>query len=302
MPFVVNTDVRLYVEETGEGDAIVWLHEFAADFRTWEQQVRRFSRHYRCVTYNARGYPPSDVPYDDAAYTYEHHREDLRAILDALGIDRAHIVGLSMGAYAGLQFALSYPHRAASLVFASGGSGAPAAGAETFRRDVREGAERMLAEGMDAAAAGLALGATRLQLAAKDPRGWAEFRQYLAEHSAEGSARTLRNYQAMRPSLYDFSHQLAELDVPVLVAAGDEDDPVLDVSLFLKRTLPRAGLWVHPKAGHGLNLEEPDAFNAMVGNFLHAVERDRWPRRDPRARPGRSAFMGDKIDVPQGGA
>lgn len=290
MPNVVNAGVRLYVEETGEGDAVVWLHEFAADFRTWEPQVRRFSRNYRCVTYNARGYPPSDVPDDDAAYSYNHHREDLRTILDALKIERAHLVGLSMGAYAGLQFALSYPDRVRSLVFASGGSGALDRDTEAFRRDSRLGADRLLAEGMAATAADMVLGPTRVQLALKDPRGWAEFRRYLAGHSAEGSARTLRGYQARRPSLYDFAPQLAALNVPVLIAAGDEDDPVLETSLFLKRTLPRAGLWVLPKSGHGLNLEEPDAFNAMVESFLSAVERNRWRSRDPRAQPGRSAY------------
>jgi pimeloyl-ACP methyl ester carboxylesterase len=294
MPFVDSGGVRLYAEETGSGHALVWLHEFAADYRTWEGQVRRFSRYYRCITYNARGYPPSDVPQEGAHYSYEHEREDLRAVLDSFGVDRAHIVGLSMGAYTGLQFAMKYPERVTALVFASGGSGSARANREGMKRDTEEGAARMLRDGMEAAANGLALGPSRIQLLNKDPRGWEEFRGYMAEHSALGSALTLRNFQTLRPSLYDYETNLRELDVPVMLAAGDEDDAVIEASIFLKRALPKAGLWIHPQSGHGLNLEEPDAFNGMVAWFFAAVERGGWRRRDPRANPNQSGFMGDK--------
>jgi pimeloyl-ACP methyl ester carboxylesterase len=292
--YIERDGVRLYAEETGTGPAVVWVHEFAADHRAWEGQVRRFSRDFRCLTYNARGYPPSDVPDDETAYSYEEQREDLRAVLDGFGVDRAHIVGLSMGAYAGLQFALRYPERTRSLLFASGGSGAPPADQDKFGREADEAAGRMLREGMPPAADGLAMGATRIQLHEKDPRGWLEFRGYLAEHSPLGSALTLRGYQARRPSVYDFELQLRELDVPVLLAVGDEDDPVIEVNVFLKRVLPRAGLWMCPKTGHGINLEEPDDFNDVAARFFGAVEGGRWGRRDPRAGPAQSVFMGDR--------
>ena len=292
MPFIDSQGVKLFYEETGSGDAIIWIHEFAADYRTWEGQVRRFSRDYRCVTYNARGYPPSDVPEDGAAYTYEHQRDDILHLMNALGIERANLVGLSMGAYAGLQFAMAYPERTLSLVFSSGGSGA--GDHEQFKRDTEAGAERMREEGMGAGAYGLAMGATRVQLLNKDPRGWDEFRKFMSEHSALGSALTLKNYQALRPPLHDFEVRLKQLDVPVLLAAGDEDDPVLQANLFLKRTLPRAGLWIHPKTGHGMNLEEPDEYNRRIAEFLGAVERGAWRRRDIRATPGLSVFMGDR--------
>jgi pimeloyl-ACP methyl ester carboxylesterase len=294
MPFVENAGVRLYAEETGSGPAIVWIHEFAADYRTWEGQVRRFSRDYRCITYNARGYPPSDVPETGEAYAYDKQREDLRAVLDGFGVERAHLVGLSMGAYAGLQFSLKYPERVTSLLFASGGSGAPRSERENFKRETHEGADRMMREGMEAGARGLAMGATRVQLLNKDPRGWRQFRDYMAQHSALGSALTLKNYQAERPSLYDYETELRMLDVPVLLAVGDEDDPVIETNIFLKRTLPRAGLWMCPHSGHGLNLEEPNAFNEAAERFFNAVEQERWRRRDPRANSTRSVFMGDE--------
>jgi pimeloyl-ACP methyl ester carboxylesterase len=295
MPFVDSQGVKLFYEETGSGDAIIWIHEFAADYRTWEGQVRRFSRDYRCVTYNARGYPPSEVPEDDAAYTYEHHRDDVVRLMDALGIDRAHLVGLSMGAYSGLHVALKYPDRVRSLVFSSGGSGAaPDDDREKYKRDTHEGADRMLREGMEAGANGLAMGATRIQLLNKDPRGWEEFRRYMSEHSALGAALTLKNFQALRPSLRDYEAELRELDTPVLLAVGDEDDPVIEANIFLKRVLPRAGLWIHPQTGHGMNLEEADEYNIRIAQFLSSVERGAWRRRDPRANPSQSLFMGDK--------
>lgn len=290
MPFIDSDGVRLYAEETGTGTPLVFVHEFAADYRAWEAQVRRFSRDYRCITYNARGYPPSDVPADGGAYGYEHHRDDLKAILDGFGIDDAHIIGLSMGAYAGLQFALRYPGRVRSLLFASGGSGSARAPADRdeYARGARADADRMLRDGMEAGADTYTLGPSRVQLRAKDPRGWAEFKSRLAEHSALGSSLNLRNYQARRPSLFGFEDELRGLeDVPVLLAVGDEDDAVIEVNLFLKRVLPRAGLWISPGTGHPVNLEEPDSFNAAAARFLAEAERGRWDRRDPGAGPGR---------------
>jgi pimeloyl-ACP methyl ester carboxylesterase len=199
-----------------------------------------------------------------------------------------------MGAYTGLQFAIQSPDRVISLLFASGGSGAPRGQRERFIHDTNEGAERMRREGMVSAAAGIASGATRIQLQNKDPRGWEEFRQYLGEHSAVGSALTLRNFQGRRPSLYDFEAVLQVLDIPVLLAVGDEDDPVIETNVFLKRVLPRAGLWMCPNTGHGINLEEPDGFNDMAARFFAATESGRWLRRDPRADPRQSVFVGDR--------
>lgn len=294
MPFIDSSGIKLYYEETGSGDPVIFLHEFAADYRTWEAQVRRFSRDYRCITYNARGYPPSDVPEVGAAYIFGRQCDDLVQVMDTLRTGQPHLVGLSMGAYTALQVALRHSHRVRSVVFASGGSGAPRGDRDVFARDANAGADRMADEGMPAAANGLALGPTRVQLLNKNPRGWHEFRAFMAEHSPLGSALTLRNFQAARPSLHDFEDQLRTLDVPVLLAVGDEDDPVIEANIFLKRTLPRAGLWIHPQTGHGMNLEEPDAFNSAIAGFFRAVERGTWRRRDPRANPANSLFLSDK--------
>ena len=128
MPHLRTDDgIRLYYEQTGTGTPIVFVHEFAGDCRSWEPQVRALSRAYRCITYNARGYPPSEVPKEIAHYSQDRARDDIRAVLDALNIDKAHIVGLSMGGFACLHFGIAYGQRARSLVIAGCGSSKPSA-------------------------------------------------------------------------------------------------------------------------------------------------------------------------------
>ena len=102
----------------------------------------------------------------------------------------------------------------------------------------------------------------------------------------------LKNYQAARPSFFDFEDELRRLVVPTLLVVGDEDDPCLETNLFLKRSIPAAGLWVVPKTGHAVNLEEPDAFNRAVLDFFGTVERGRWATRDPRSTSARALAVG----------
>ncbi len=283
MPYAQSSGARLYFEEAGSGHPIIFVHEFGGDYRAWETQLRWFSRHYRCIAFNARGYPPSDVPAEDAAYAYGHFAEDIAAVLRHLRIDKAHVVGLSMGGYSTLHFGLRHPEMATALVVAGCGSGSPRAERESFRRDSEARAEAFLKRGSAAVAQETGLGPTRIQLKHKDPRGWQEFVQHLSEHDAKGSALTMRNFQALRPSLEDFAPELAKLAIPTLLVLGDEDDPCLETNLFLKRTIPSAGLCVIPRTGHACNLEEPAEFNRVVQEFFGAAERGTWRPR------GRSA-------------
>jgi pimeloyl-ACP methyl ester carboxylesterase len=267
---VRSGDVGLYVESTGSGHPIVFVHEFASDHREWEPQVRWFSRAYRCVTYNARGYPPSDVPEDPAQYGWEAAVADLLAVLDGLDLPAAHLVGLSMGGYAVLQFARLHPERTTAAVVAAAGSGSGPAERETWPTVAASIAEGFVTRGMDAMAHDIGHGPTRLQLQRKSPRAWAEFMDHLREHSPRGMANTMARYQALRPSLYDFGDDYAAMTTPVLLALGDEDAPCLETNLMLKRVIPGAVLWIHPGTGHAINLEEPAAFNAMVESFFAA--------------------------------
>jgi pimeloyl-ACP methyl ester carboxylesterase len=282
---MLTTDdgVELYYEEAGAGTPIVFVHEFAGDHRSWEPQMRHFSRRYRCIAYNARGYTPSDVPEDVERYSQARARDDIRAVLDALEIERAHIVGLSMGAFATLHFGMAYGPRALSLTAAGGAYGAHPTQYARFQKDSKANAEFIRREGMAKFAATYGHGPTRVQFQNKDPRGFAEYIRQLAEHSALGSANTQLGYQGRRPSLYDLTAEMARMDVPTLIMSGDEEEPCLEVCLLMKRAIPTAGLAILPKSGHGINLEEPELFNRLLENFLHQVERGRWTPRDPRS-------------------
>ena len=284
MPTLTTDDgVRLAFEDTGSGTPVVFVHEFAGDLRSWEPQVRHLSRRYRCITWNARGFPPSDVPDDTSAYSQDRARDDVLAVLDALDIDRAHVVGLSMGGFATLHFGLAHPGRARSLVVAGVGYGAEPDQRERFRSEADITARVLRTEGMAAWAGTYSLGPTRVQFQNKDPRGWREFADMLAEHSAAGSAHTQQGVQKERPSVFDLADDMKKLTVPTLILTGDEDWPCLVPSVFMKRTIPGAGLLVVPNTGHTVNLEEPAAFNAALADFFAQVDAGRWPTRDSRA-------------------
>jgi pimeloyl-ACP methyl ester carboxylesterase len=295
---VLASGVHLHYEEAGQGTPVVLVHEFAGDGGSWHLQLRALARRHRAIAFNARGYPPSDVPVDPAAYSQQHAVDDIRGLLDALGIDRAHVCGLSMGGYATLIFGLTYPERARSLLVAGCGYGSGGDRAR-FRADAEAVAQRLEREGMAPVADTYARGPTRVQFLAKDPVGWREFRDRLAAGSALGHALTLRGVQMARPSVYELADRLGGLTVPTLVVTGDEDEPCLEPALFLKRTIPSAGLAVVPRTGHTINLEEPEAFNRLLMDFLAAVEAGQWRVGDP-ASEGESRILlspGSKADT-----
>lgn len=289
MGYATTADgVRLFHEETGTGMPVLFIHEFAGDHRSWEPQIRALGRRYRCIVYDARGYPPSDVPTDPGAYSQDLAVSDALAVLDDLGIDRAHVVGLSMGAFTALHFGLRHPDRAASVVVAGCGYGAHPDARESFRAESAAVALAFETETAAGIARTYGSGPARVQFQNKDPRGWEEFVRMLAEHSTTGSALTMRGVQRERPSLYDLTDDLRAMDVPMLLIVGDEDVGCLDATLMMKQEVPTAGLAVLPRTGHTSNLEEPELFNRLVADFLSTVDAGRWGRRDPRSVPQRS--------------
>ncbi|WP_375592914.1 alpha/beta hydrolase [Algihabitans albus] len=293
MPHITGDDgVKLYFEEAGHGAPLLFVHEFAGDWRSWEPQMRHFSRYYRCITFSARGFPPSDVPTDPASYSQERARDDIAAILDGLDLEAAHVVGLSMGGFATLHFGITYPQRCRSLVIAGCGYGAEPDSRAQFAEEAETAAHRFEELGMTEAGESYALGPTRVQFQNRDPRGWREFRDQLIEHSALGSAQTLRGVQKERPSLYELVDEMKRITAPTLVLTGDEDWPCLEPALLMKREIETAALAVIPNAGHTINLETPEAFNRLVEEFLFTVETGRWPQRDPRATS--RAILGTK--------
>ena len=284
MPHLSTDDgVKLHYEEVGSGVPIVFVHEFAGDIRSWEPQLRHFGRFYRCIAYNARGYPPSDVPDTVDKYSQDRARDDIRAVLDALKIDKAHIVGLSMGGFATLHFGFTYPDRARSLVIAGCGYGAEPEKRQQFLDETAATAKRIEELGMAKAAAAYGMGPSRVQFLNKDPRGFKEFMDQLAGHSTTGSALTMRGVQNRRPSLFDLVDKIKTITAPTLIMTGDEDFACLAPNIMMKKAIASAGLVVMPNAGHAINLEDPAMFNRHVAEFLHAVDVGAWRSRDPRA-------------------
>ena len=286
MPHARVNGVNLFYEETGQGLPLIFVHEFAGDSASWHLQVRCFSRRYRTIAYNARGYPPSDVPEDPRAYSQDQAVDDIVGVLDHLGIAKAHVCGLSMGGYASLHFGLRYPQRALSITVAGAGYGSVPAERDKFRTDSGEVARRFEADGMAKVAEFYTKGPTRVQFMDKDPRGWKEFYDQFAAQSAEGHARTMRGVQMSRPSVYELEAGLETLEVPTLIVTGDEDDPCLEPGIFMKRKIRSSALVVLPRSGHTINLEEPEAFNRALLDFLTAVDAGRWPLRNPLSQTG----------------
>ena len=284
MPIATAEDgVRLYYEETGTGIPIVFVHEFAGDHRSWEPQMRHFGQRYRCIAFAARGYPPSDVPESASSYAQARAADDINAVIAHLRLDRAHIVGLSMGGFATLHFGFRHAERARSLCIAGCGYGAEPEQRQRFQAEAATIADFIRSAGMAAFAEKYAYGPTRVQFENKDPRGFAEFKRMLAEHSALGSANTQLGVQRERPSLYELVEDMKRLDVPTLILTGDEDWPCLLPGLLMKQNIASAAFSVMPNCGHAINLEDPDQFNRIVGDFIVQVEAGRWPKRDPRA-------------------
>lgn len=278
--FTTSDGVMLHYEEAGQGHPVVFAHEFAGDGRSYEPQVRFFARRYRCITYNARGYPPSSVLTDPAAYSQDRARDDLRELFDHLRLEAAHVVGVSMGGFTALHAAMTDARRLSAIVVAGSGYGAYPPTRARFQADTEATAAAFLQDAI-ATARRYAAGSTRLPFARKDARGYAEFVETFLRHPPQALANTLRGVQCARPSLWDLEDRLAAITVPTLIVTGDEDEGCLEPALLLKRTIPAAGLLVLPMTGHTINLEEPAAFNLAVLDFFHQAEAGTWPKRGP---------------------
>jgi pimeloyl-ACP methyl ester carboxylesterase len=289
MPYAKVNGVKLYYEQAGSGTPVIFVHEFAGDYRSWEPQIRFLARRYRCIAFNARGYPPSEVPASLAKYSQDIHVDDIVGMLDALHIKKAHVVGCSMGGYAAVHFALRYAKRALSSTVIGAGFGSDPDKRDQFLQDTEAQAKRFDELGMPAAVQDYKIGPSRVQYANRDPRGFAEFARQFEGHSALGSANTLRGVQGRRPTVYELEKGLRRCKVPMFIVSGDEDDNCLDPGIFIKRVCMSANLLVAPATGHAVNLEEPDLFNRALLDFLTAVDIGAWRPRDPRSL-GRSTL------------
>jgi len=273
MPHAKGNGASLYYEDTGQGPAIVFLHEYADDLRSWKSQVGFFSAFYRCLAFNARGYPPSTIPTRPELYGQEIAVNDIETVLAAAGIDQTYLIGLSMGAASALQFALRNPDRVLGLVAASGGAGADTSTRTGFLKSIGETTNLLRIHGMKAVVDKYTRTPNRSTLLQKNTAAWKYFQDRFLTLDATGAAFTLENIQGKRTSLFDEEASLRVLKVPTLLAMGDQDDSILKINVFLKSTIQDSQLWISPNTGHAINLEEPDDFNTNILRFFRHIER-----------------------------
>ena len=264
----------LYYESHGSGPAIIFVHELAGTCHSFDLQVAALKGSYRCITFNARGYPPSDVPSAVDSYSQDIAAEDISTVLDAAGEKDAHVMGVSMGSAAALQFAIAHPNRVRSAILCSIGSGSDAKPDE-YVANMEAMAARVEKNGMDQIRQNFTASLARQKLKDKSPAEYQKFLADLERFSVQGLTITMRGVQKRRPPLYAHKDKIAALRVPALVVLGGIDQGCEKPSHFLAETLPGARLEILPNTGHGVNIEEPDRVNRMVAEFVGAVEAKR---------------------------
>jgi pimeloyl-ACP methyl ester carboxylesterase len=275
MPQAKTADgTSLYYESQGSGPAIIFVHELAGTCHSFDLQVASLKGSYRCITFNARGYPPSDVPSAVDSYSQDIAASDIGEVLDAAGEKDAHVMGVSMGSAAALQFTIAHPGRVRSAILCSIGSGSDAKPDE-YVANMEAMATRVEKNGMDQIRQNFTASPARQKLKEKSPAEYQKFLADLERFSVQGLTNTMRGVQKRRPPLYTHKDQIAALRVPALVVLGGIDQGCEKPSHFLAETLPGARLEILPNTGHGVNIEEPDRVNRMVAEFVGAVEAKR---------------------------
>jgi pimeloyl-ACP methyl ester carboxylesterase len=265
--------VKLYYEVQGSGPPIIFVHELAGTCRSFDMQVTALKARFQCIAFNARGYPPSDVPASSESYSQDIAGEDIGAVLDAAGVRDAHVMGVSMGSAAALQFALKRPARVRSAILCSIGSGSDAK-PEEYVGNMEAMAARVEKNGMRQIQENFTASPARLKLKEKNPAEFEKFLRELEKFSVLGLTNTMRGVQKRRPPLYAHKDRIAAMKTPTLVVLGGDDQGCNKPSHFLAETLPGARLEVLANTGHGVNIEEPARVNRMVEEFITGVERD----------------------------
>jgi 3-oxoadipate enol-lactonase len=252
---------RLFYEEAGSGDALVLIHGNAGDRRHWDDRFLQLARSYQVIRYDVRGYGRSSVPVEGQAYT-DH--EDLRALLDQLGISQAHLAGWSMGCGIAVDFALAHPERTASLIAVGpwvSGYASPAAD-QMFAgfRAVAAAASR----GPEAAVAAW-MGAPFFASTIRESVAGEEFARIAADYSWWAFSHRSPRRSLDPPAV----GRLETIKAPMLILTAEHDIPACrEIASLLARRVPTSRLVDLPATGHLLHMENPEGFNEVVGEFL----------------------------------
>jgi pimeloyl-ACP methyl ester carboxylesterase len=272
MPYLRTDDrVRIYYEEHGAGTPLVLAYGIGGNVKMWDVNVPGLARRHRLVLWEPRGHARSDSPEDPAKYSFRRWALDLKAVLDHLGLRRAHVGGLSLGAGIATRFALAFPGRVRSLVVtnSSSASGLPLSWQNVVMR--ARSIEITLTRGMDAMAEfAMAENPNVSERLALDPGAKAEFYEEYRQLAPIGYANALRALLAMD----HITDELPRLRMPVLLIGGDRD-PSLGPMKVIHRKIRGSKLVVLSPASHFANRDQPDAWNRLVLDFLAKVDKKR---------------------------
>lgn len=261
--------IEYHFEEAGHGPALLLLHGFTGSGQNWEPLLPYLTPHYRVITPDLPGHGSTASPSDPARYSIENTVADLAAILDALKIDRAAILGYSMGGRLALYFALHYPQRVTALVLESASPGL----ATAQGRLERQKADDALADFIEVK--GLAAFVERWEKLPLWANQTAEMRAKLHRQRLQnrpgGLANSLRGLgTGVQPSLWN---KLPEFKGQTLLISGELDAKFTAIAGQMREKLPDARLEVVPGAGHTVHLEQPERYVEIVKGFLCA---NRW--------------------------
>lgn len=276
MPEFSTADgVTLYYEDIGAGAPILFVHEFGGDYRSWHRQVPVLSQRHRCITYSARGFLPSEVPGDRSRYGQTFSTGDVLALMDHLGLARAHLVGTSMGSFTSLDFALTHPERVLSVTLVGNSSGPRDDAERAHYRETWIGHEIALREtrGGEGAVEVLEGDPAYQSFRKTDPENWNKYAENLRGQSVDGAIHVLSTVHWNRTSLFDDQARLAAFDRPVLLVTGDDDYYLVgETNAFLRDVLPDASWHRFPGTGHLVNIERAAEFNALLADHVQRAE------------------------------
>lgn len=256
MPTLNANGINLHFDDAGSGPPIVLVHGFADSGLLWRPQLEHFQDRFRLITMDMRGHGRTGAPQDLGLYTQDQVVEDVRAIMDHVGVERAVVGGHSLGGYTALRFVQRYPDRVRGLILSGTGPG--------YRRQA--GARDWTATGEKQAADFAARGLDTVVDARKDGFGRHGGDEPVS-HTLRGLAYVRLGVMRMPPLV-----ECTEITAPTLILVGDGDTPFHNSSQYMAAKIPNAtGPVVIENASHWANFDQPDQWNAAVEEFLKAL-------------------------------
>lgn len=259
--FAEVNGTKLYYEVAGQGDPIVLIHGFTLDTRMWDDQFKEFSKHYRVIRYDVRGFGKSSTPIEGEPYS---NQEDLKALLDYLDIREAHIVGLSMGGGIAINFTLEYPDYASSLITVDS-----SLAGHTWSTQVMPGVRKIAEEESVEAGLEAFINCPLFEPALRNPNVADRVKQIVRSYS--GWALVHDNPQkGVVPSPHSRLH---EIKCSTLAIVGEHDTPDFhEIANMIDRDVLNSRKCVLQGVGHMSNMEAPEAFNREVLDFLESLK------------------------------